>query len=152
MNRLRRTTSCALAAACWAIAFPAYAISQGKDAAGNDFVSGGVSHAELRELQQMKDDHRLSIVTTARSGAYLAGARVRITDRSGNTVLETEMDGPWLLADPPPGQYRLEVDFEGQVRRQPLTVPKQGHEEINLYFDSPADVSPDLPPNRPRAG
>lgn len=99
------------------LSLPAQALSEGEDAYGNRFVSGGVTNDELRELQSRKDEHQLSLVTASDRGAYLAGVLVRIVDSSGNVALETEMDGPWLLADLPPGSYTLEANFEGQQKR-----------------------------------
>jgi hypothetical protein len=142
-----------IAAAVLATAAPsARALSEGQDAYGNQFVSGGVSNGELRDLQARKDEHRLSLVTVSERGAHLAGVLVRIVDSSGNVALETEMDGPWLLADLPPGRYTLEAVFDGETRRQQLTVPAAGARRVDLYFDTGDRVSPDLEPNRPRAG
>lgn len=142
-----------IAAAAMATAtLPAHALSEGEDAYGNHFVSGGVSNDELRELQSRKDGHQLSLVTASERGAYLAGVLVRITDSSGNTALETEMDGPWLLADLPPGSYSLEAVFEGQTKRGQLKVPANGSQRVDLHFATGDRVSPDGAPNRPRAG
>jgi hypothetical protein len=41
------------------------------------------------------------------AGAYMGKVAVQVKDPSGNTVVDTVSDGPWLLADLAPGQYRI---------------------------------------------
>jgi hypothetical protein len=54
------------------------------------------------------------------------------------------MDGPWLLADLKPGRYRVEAQYNEQTLRRTTTVPATGLRQVVLYFDSKAELSPDL--------
>jgi hypothetical protein len=153
LNLARRSLPATLlASALAAVAVPAFALTEGKDAYGNHFVSGGVSNGELRELESRRNEHHLSLVTASEHGAYLAGVLVRITDSSGNVALETEMDGPWLLADLPPGKYSLEAVFEDQTKRQQVAIPAGGSQRVDLHFATGDRVSPDQQSRRIRAG
>jgi hypothetical protein len=131
-----------LLSACLSV--PAQAIVEGRTAQDRPFVSGGVDAGELADLRTKQPFFNLSLVTAARSGAHLAGVKVRITDADGKPVLETEMDGPLLLVDLAPGKYRLEATNEGETQKRALTVAVGKSQRLVLYFKSDAEVSPDL--------
>ena len=57
------------------------------------------------------------------SGHYVADLKVRIVDARGDAVVDTVVDGPWLLAQLPPGRYRVQV---ANVPDQPLSVGAAG--------------------------
>jgi len=141
MNALRLT----LALATGLAAFSAAAMTDGRTTQDRPFVSGGVSQGELADLRTKQPFFSLSLLTAARgSGAHLAGVRVRIVDGQGKPVLETEMDGPYLLVDLLPGKYQLEAVNEGETQKRSLTLREGNAQRVVLYFKSDADVSPDL--------
>jgi hypothetical protein len=141
MNLLRLTL--ALAAAL--VAFPAASMTDGRTSQDRPFVSGGVSLDELADLRTKQPFFSHSLLTAARgSGAHLAGVRVRIVDGEGKPVLETEMDGPYLLVDLLPGKYQLEAVNEGETQKRALTLRQGNPQRVVLYFKSDAEVSPDL--------
>jgi hypothetical protein len=140
MNQLRWTL--ALVAI---LSLPAAAMNDGRTAQDRPFVSGGVSQDELAELRGKQPFFSLSLLTAAKgSGAHLAGVRVRIVDAKGQAVLETEMDGPYLLVDLQPGKYQIEAVNEGETQKRTLTLRDGNTQRLVLYFKSDAEVSPDL--------
>jgi hypothetical protein len=144
MNRTTRIHFAAAALLATA-SVPAFAVVEGKSTQGGAFVSGGVTVGELRDLEGRKKDHRLWILTAAkRSGAHLAGVRVKIIDAKGEVVIDTEMDGPWLLADLKAGRYSVEATYNEQTLKRTTIVPASGLRQLVLYFDSKAELSPDL--------
>ena len=141
MKRIRPTLALITALA----ALPAAAMTDGRTAQDRPFMSGGVSQDELADLRSQQPFFSLSVLTAARgSGAHLAGVHVRIVDGSGNQVLDTEMDGPYLLVDLLPGKYQLEAVNEGETQKRALTVRQGSAQRVVLYFKSDAEVSPDL--------
>jgi hypothetical protein len=124
----------------------ARATVEGRTEQDRPFVSGGVTQGELADLRTKQPFFNVSVLTAARgSGAHLAGVRVRIVDGEGKPVLETEMDGPYLLVDLLPGKYQLEATNEGETLKRTLTTRAGGKpQRVMLYFKSDADVSPDL--------
>ncbi|HEU0200109.1 MAG TPA: hypothetical protein VFR86_06700 [Burkholderiaceae bacterium] len=58
-------------------------------------------------------------------------------------MLETIMIGPWLMVDLPLGIYSVEAAFEGQMQRGTTQIHPGDHHQMIMYFDTPADVSPD---------
>jgi len=126
------------------IAFPAVAVNDGRTNQDRPFVSGGVTEAEIADLRTKQPFFSLSLLTAARSGAHLAGVRVRILDGQGTEVLETEMDGPFLLVDLLPGKYQLEAVNEGETQKRTISLREGNPQRLTLYFKSDAEVSPDL--------
>lgn len=121
-------------------------INQGETAQNRPFVSGGVSIEDAEALEQQRNDYRLWLVTAAEgSGAWLAGAQTVVRDGSGNVVLDTTLDGPYLLVDLAPGRYSIEVAYQGQRRTQNVSVGATGTRQLVMYFDSPAELSPEMP-------
>lgn len=102
------------------------------------WVSGGVSADERDEMILALPDHNLKVLTAAeKSGAFLAGAQVVVRDAAGRTLLETSLDGPWLLARLPPGNYQLIATLGGKSQTRAFTAPASGRREIFLYWAAP---------------
>ncbi|GIL05742.1 MAG: hypothetical protein BroJett031_22620 [Betaproteobacteria bacterium] len=123
---------------------PAFAEVRGRTATGHEYVTGGVTVSELRALSKEKNKYTLWITTAAQgSGAHLSDARVKIHDAKKNLVLETTMVGPWLFMSLPPGRYTIEATFKDQTQRETVRVDKGTTRQVLMYFESPAEVSPD---------
>jgi hypothetical protein len=121
----------------------ARAATAGTTLAGRAYVSGGVTQDEREALAAQRGRYALEVITAARgSGAYLAGVRVRVTDESGRTVLDTMLDGPWLLVDLAPGRYRIDAVLGGTTQSRTVAIPAGGHREAYFYFDVEAEVAP----------
>lgn len=126
----------------WA-AHDAFAIQEGKTAQGEPYVSGGVAFGESAALDKRRADFSLWVVTAAKkTGSYLAEAQVKITDASGKTVLDTKLDGPWLLVDLKLGRYTVEASFGNQTQRKTTTIHKGDHHEMMFYFDVEVETLP----------
>jgi len=82
------------------------------------YVSGGVGLEQRAQLAQNEKESNLKLVFTEPQGSYLSGIGVTVADRSGNVLIDTTTQGPWLLARLDPGSYQVKVtDSQGsQVR------------------------------------
>ena len=118
--------------------------TRGKTVAGSTYVTGGVTVAELRKLDGEKDNYSLWITTAAKeSGAYLSDVKLKITGAKKQVVLDTTMIGPWLMVDLPAGKYTVEAGFKDQTQKRTTHIRAGEHEQMIMYFESPAEVSPD---------
>ena len=121
----------------------ALALSEGKTAQGEPYVSGGIALGEREALEQRRAAFSLWIATAAKkTGSYLADARVIVTDEAGKTVLDTKLDGPWLLVNLKPGRYTVEASLRKQTQRKTTTIHPGDHHEMLFYFDLEVETLP----------
>ncbi|WP_148715137.1 carboxypeptidase-like regulatory domain-containing protein [Chitinolyticbacter meiyuanensis] len=98
------------------------------------FVSGGVGDEELAALQAVKPQYNLQLMTTEKSGGYLAGVKVTIQDGKGQTVLDTVTTGPYLFVQLPDGRYQLSADYDGKVVKRAVGVHGQKARTLHLTW------------------
>lgn len=126
----------------WA-AGKALAVTEGKTAQGEPYVSGGIALGEREALEQRRAAFSLWIATAAKkTGSYLADARVIVTDEAGKTVLDTKLDGPWLLVNLKLGRYTVQASLRNQTQRKTTTIHPGDHHEMLFYFDLEVEVLP----------
>jgi hypothetical protein len=143
----------ALLGLCLSVPF-AFGVERGTSAAGVVFASGGSSREEQDMLVAERLRYSFWLTTAARrSGAYLAGVRVRVTEADGGKrVLEDVMDGPWLFADLPLGRYEVEAillhERTGrlEIQRGTTHIHAGDHHRMVLYFSTGDDVGEEQAP------
>ena len=89
------------------------------------YVTGGVGLAQSDAFKQQMSQYPLALEIVQHQGnkdLYTAGANVRIADASGQVVLQTVAEGPFVLADLPAGRYTVDVTLNGQLKHQPVAV------------------------------
>ena len=122
----------------------AWAITEGRTAQGRAYVSGGVALGEREALDRERASHSLWVATAVkRSGSYLSDVRVRIHDSAGTTVLDTKLDGPWLLVTLGLGRYEVEASFAGQTQKKTTTIHPDDRHEMLFYFDLEVERLPE---------
>ena len=131
---LSRGGRCALAATLLAVGLPAFAADEALPPAHTvgavKYVTGGVGWRESQALLQDRDNHPLSVELYQRDAGhdvYTAGAEVKVLNPQGSPVLQAASDGPFLLADLPPGRYTVVATPDGQTYRKAVVV----HEGAN---------------------
>lgn len=105
---------------------------------GVRFVSGGIGEAESAAFKREAARWPLTVEIYARSGgrnAFTADADVTLTGAKGATVLQARTEGPFLLADVPPGRYDVQVMLDGKTSHQPVTVKAGGPARSVFVFD-----------------
>ncbi len=91
---------------------------------------------------ESKEDARwkaypLKLIFTAAGRAYVAEVSATIKDSSGNVVLETTCDAPWLLAKLKPGRYSITASADGGgSKTASLTVSSSGQQQFVIRFPS----------------
>ena len=86
------------------------------------YVTGGVGEDELEEINAARSGFNVRVLLAEKSGAYVTGVRVVVSEASGTKVLEVESAGPYLLAKLPEGNYRISVIYDGQAQQQDFVV------------------------------
>jgi hypothetical protein len=133
MNRLARLTLIAAVAA--ALMPPALALDRGTVLGDRAYTMGGVGEDEVAQMKGERSRYTLQVTTAQRdTGAFLADARVRITNAgSQQVVFDQPLSGPMLLIDLPPGRYDVSVVYQGREQHQSATVGK-GTSEVGFRF------------------
>jgi hypothetical protein len=98
--------------------------------------TGGVGEDERRAMEG-EARYNLKVVTAERSGAYVADVDIAVLDERGQRVVATRMTGPWLLAELPPGRYRVVADLGGERQARDVVVGRTGRQEIVLQWPGP---------------
>jgi len=86
------------------------------------YVSGGVGTESIDRLNAIASRFNLKLVFALKSGDYLSGVGVAITDSAGLRLLETTSKGPWFLTQLPAGNYRVVASFSGVAQTQQVAV------------------------------
>lgn len=104
------------------------------------YVTGGVGQRESQAFLEHRREYPLAVEVYAREAGreiYTAGASIEVRTPSGDPVLHAEADGPFLLADVPPGRYTVEATLDGKSERKSVTVEKDRTRRTVFVF---ADV------------
>jgi hypothetical protein len=139
--------------ALWAMSADA-AISEGRTTAGHRYLAGGIGIEEVEALRSEAPRYSLQVITAARSGAYLAGTHVRLVGPGNDVILDTTINGPWLLVDLPAGRYGIRATHSGNTVERSVTVTSGQPQKIVLHFDVavdhevPASIAPSAAPPR----
>ncbi|HEX9300712.1 MAG TPA: carboxypeptidase-like regulatory domain-containing protein [Casimicrobiaceae bacterium] len=101
------------------------------------YVSGGAAAAEANALRDAASRYPLAIEMRSRDalpGDYVADAQVGIRDAQGNTVFNTVVDGPILLAKLPPGVYTVVARWKGTLIQQTVDLTRPATQQVRLEF------------------
>ncbi|WP_432742622.1 carboxypeptidase-like regulatory domain-containing protein [Methylobacter sp. G7] len=104
------------------------------------FISGGIGSDEQNALQAIRADYNLHLLFSIKdTGEYVSDVRVRITDSSGNILMETVADGPMLFAKLKPGRYTVTVERRGQVAKQSATIGSTKRTSLSFAWPQEQD-------------
>jgi hypothetical protein len=87
-------------------------------------------------MTQMLPAYNLKVLAADKAGAYLANVQVTVS-AANKAVIDTALDGPWLLARLAPGHYEVRATYAGNTQTRAVTVPATGHVEAPFYWQVP---------------
>jgi len=111
MSGMRITRGFAAMAAILAFAGTAFA-AEDDTAPDNSnpaipMYSGGIGDDEIDYIKNVEHQFDLKLLFTEENGVFLSDVPVSISDRQGNTVVNTVSSGPILLLNLPDGTYTV---------------------------------------------
>jgi hypothetical protein len=89
-------------------------------------VSGGVSLNARDTLRGSESNANVKMVFALNTGNYVSDVQVKVTDKSGRTVIDDTSNGPWLLARLPAGSYTAQATYNGHTVTQKFSVGAKG--------------------------
>jgi hypothetical protein len=110
---------------------------------GVEYVSGGIGQEESSAFRQAKSQYPLALTfATVSEGSaaspFASNVQVVIRNRQDATVLNTNSDGPYLLARLEPGSYKVFATYEGQTQSRDITIKPSGTLDIKFTWKRPA--------------
>lgn len=107
------------------------------------YVSGGIGADESSEFKLLAKDFLLEIVFVQKANTedndrieeYLASVSLQIKDAKGNAVLDTTTDGPFFLADLPPGKYQIAAEHDGVMKTALVRIVAKKHQRTVFLWD-----------------
>lgn len=108
--------------------------------ADTTFVSGGIGAFEKKWFSEHSKEFNLKATYNDTTGHNLAGVNVSLTNKNGDTVLQTTTMGPILLVKTAPGTYTLTSVYDGVSQSKKVTVGK-GTAYTAVTF---TDTNPDM--------
>jgi hypothetical protein len=107
---------------------------------GITYLSGGIGLDESEAMKAAAKDYTLMITCSVQpTGKYLANVKVNIADKSGSPVLETVIDGPMLLVQLAPGQYRISAENDGVTMHSTVDIGSEHPTRVNLSWPGGTD-------------
>ena len=103
------------------------------------FVSGGVSDDSAERMAALGKEFNLKLLFAAKDGHYLADVAVSISDTGNRKILDTISEGPFLLAQLPPGRYAITATYAGAAQTRSTTVAPSGRRELIFRWQEPAE-------------
>lgn len=109
----------------------AYTTSQPGE--GVAFITGGIGEEDRTRLRQQRNQYNLYVTNAGSKGAYAGETGLTISDRDGETLLET-MAGPLFYVQLPPGEYVVEGERNGQNLQRRITVKQDRPSAIQFTW------------------
>ena len=104
---------------------------------GIKYVVGGVGTDERKAMRSAYSSFKLHIEQAEKGGAYSAGMHLRIYDSQNQELLETTMEGPWLLVDLPSGVYTLAAIRNGREFRKQISLGNEAQQQVVFIWPKP---------------
>jgi hypothetical protein len=106
------------------------------------FAAGGVSMEQRSAMQTIQGRFNTQMTfAIAQTGHYVADVDVSITDRRGNEMLTTQVPGPVLYAQLPPGSYKIAATYGGKQQVRNFTVSGDRTAKVNMYWNEPSNLT-----------
>lgn len=105
-----------------------------------EFLTGGVGKDESDAIQQVAKSWPLTLELSqaeAPRAEYISDVQVRIKNKSGNTVLDANAEGPFVLVKLPPGKYSIDATYESRTIHRDVTIQDGQNRKLTLMWSLP---------------
>jgi hypothetical protein len=83
---------------------------------GIDYVSGGMTDDERKELGRISNKYPMQLVFIAGENTEpIRGVKVTVRDIKGSPLIEAVADGPYFFFNPPSGRWTMDAEYGGEV-------------------------------------
>jgi hypothetical protein len=92
-----------------------------------EYLSGGIGRDESAAIEHASKGWPLTLefaVKEKRRDEFAAGVRTIVRDAKGHAVLQTDSEGPFLLAGLEPGQYAIDATLAGKTLHEKVDVKR----------------------------
>ncbi len=92
-----------------------------------EYLSGGIGHAESAAIERASKEWPLTLefaVKEKQHAEFAADVKTVVRDAKGHTVLQTDSNGPFLLARLEPGQYAIDATLGGKTLHEKVAVKR----------------------------
>lgn len=108
------------------------------DTGGVRYRTGGVGLVEAAAMRADKAHYPLALEFLVRDGdsfQFTSRVSVEITGKHGDKLLGVTSDGPFLLADLPPGQYHVTaISDDGRLQARDVELPANAHRDLRFVW------------------
>jgi len=97
------------------------------------YATGGIGAAEVAAFKAVAPKYPLELLFAQKASpndVYLSDVKVTVKAASGQVLLDTVSGGPFLLAQLPAGNYRIEVDSDGVLKQQAVELKAGQHRRV----------------------
>lgn len=135
MKTLRNRFVAAAALCAFGATFAQAPLPAVKRSGAVEYLSGGIGSDESTAIKAVSTQWPLTLefaVNTQPRADYASDVQVTIRDAHDTAVFQTTSSGPFLLVKLPPGQYKVDAQYQGKTLRQSVTVAqgKAAHESF----------------------
>jgi hypothetical protein len=97
------------------------------------YTNGGIGQEEADEMRTKTGDFNLRLyMSEGKHGDFITDAKVTITDKKGNIVLDLASGGPMLFVYVINGIYTIKADYLGATLTRKVVVTN--HRGVNVYL------------------
>jgi hypothetical protein len=105
------------------------------------YISGGIGIDECNVIKTEACNWPLQLMFSevqagSTVGAWVSDVDVKITDKSGNSVLSIITQGPLLLVKIPSGLYTLTANYQGKIATRNISVREGRNETVSVHWAS----------------
>ena len=97
------------------------------------YMSGGIGTDEANAMKAAEHRYNLALEFVRKAKPrddYIAGIAVKVKDPSGKMLLNTQSDGPFLVARMPAGKYTVAADHDGHLLTKTVDVTPKHHSRL----------------------
>lgn len=104
---------------------------------GIPYLSGGIGSDESAAIKAAASRYSLSVTLASTQdgrNVYLSSVPVTVMDANGGVVLDVVSNGPYLLADLPPGRYRVSARFQDEEKSAEARVDAGKNARVSFLW------------------